>query len=997
MSFQEKDFESAIEENLTTSGGFEKSTELGFDKHKGYIPTDLIKYIKNSQPKKWEKIEKQYGHETEAYFLKRVENTINENGLLHTIRNDFVITGTKFKLIYFKPETTINEELNNQYEKNICKCVRQLHYSSKNNNSLDMVLFINGFPIVTMELKNQYTGQTVQNAINQYKFDRNSEESIFKFNERSLVHFAVDLFEVYMTTKLNGEKTYFLPFNQGSNGAGQIGGKGNPNNVEDFGTSYLWKNVLKKDKLLEILAKFLHLEYDKRKTFKTGKMIFPRYHQLDVVTKLIENTKTYGSGKNYLIQHSAGSGKSNSIAWLSYRLASLHDENNNKIFDSVVVVTDRKVLDDQLQETIGQFEHVSGLVAKIGKNQTSQDLLRAINDGKKIIITTLQKFPIIYKDIKSNNKKFAIIIDEAHSSQTGRSAIKLKEGLGDTESILEEYAKQEYEQEENIIDDEDKMLNELASHGQHSNMSFYAFTATPKEKTLQLFGTKMEKGSYRPFHIYSMKQAIEEGFILDVLQNYMTYNMYYKIVKKSVENPEIKLTNGMKQIANYTSLHPHNISQKAAIMIEQFMNTTSKKIGGKGKAMVVTSSRLHAIRYMEEFKRYIKKHHLEDNIKVLVAFSGEIKDEGNSYTETKLNIDSKGQHIKENALPKYFENDFNVLIVAEKYQTGFDEPLLHTMFVDKKLSGIKAVQTLSRLNRTCIGKVDTFVLDFVNSAEEIQASFQPYYEGTVLTQGVDPNNIYDIANRVNSYKIFDLEQVEGFTKIYYSNELDMGKLNGYLFPSIEKYNKLKQDEQKDFKSILQAFLRAYSFIVQVARMMDKDIQKKYIFCKYLNTVLPKETTKTIDIIDKIDLQYYRLEKQYEGRIELAEEEGKLNPPKGTIGKKSEEKVTLNEIVDKINEKYATEFTNMDKVFEQLTLDFIDDEQMVNYANSNDEEAFKKLYNQEFPKKAIKRYQQNNELFDILMSKDGAMDEVMNSLFSLIYKKLNDKADEIEKK
>lgn len=646
MSFQEKDFERAIEEYLTTNGGYEKSTELGFDTYKGYMPKDLIDFIKNSQIKKWKKIEKQYGSETEEYFLKRIENVISENGLLYTLRNDFIINGTKFKLIYFKPETTINEELNNQYEKNICKCVRQLHYSSKNNNSLDTVLFINGFPIVTMELKNEYTGQTVQDAIKQYKNDRNPKEPIFKFNERSLVHFAVDLFEVYMTTKLNEEKTYFLPFNQGSNGAGEVGGKGNPNNSENFGTAYLWENVLYKDRLLEILAKFLHLEYDKKKTFKTGKMIFPRYHQLDVVTKLVDSSKTYGSGKNYLIQHSAGSGKSNSIAWLSYRLASLHDKNDNKIFDSVIIVTDRKVLDSQLQDTIGQFEQVSGMVAKIGKNQTSKDLLKAINDGKKIIITTLQKFPIIYNEINSQNKKFAIIIDEAHSSQTGRAATKLKEGLGDTETILEEYAKQEYEQEEKVIDDEDKMLNELAAHGQHSNMSFYAFTATPKEKTLQLFGEKMKDGSYRPFHIYSMKQAIEEGFILDVLRNYMTYNMYYKIIKKSSEDPEIKLSKGMKQIANYESLHPHNISQKTAIMIEQFRNTTSKKIGGNAKAMLVTRSRLHAIRYLKEFKKYIKQHNLEDDIKVLVAFSGEVKDEGNTYTETKLNIDFKRSEYK---------------------------------------------------------------------------------------------------------------------------------------------------------------------------------------------------------------------------------------------------------------------------------------------------------------------------------------------------------------
>ena len=992
MEIKEKNFEESIELYLTTKGGFQKSTEFGFDAQKGYIPSDLIEFIKSSQLKKWEKIQKQYGSETESYFLKRVENSISENGLLYTLRNDFPLNGTKFKLVYFKPETKINEELLDEYNKNICKCVRQLHYSTKNRNSLDTVLFINGFPIVTIELKNEYTGQTVQDAIKQYKNDRSPDEPIFKFNERSLVHFAVDLFEVYMTTKLDNEKTYFLPFNQGSNGAGNVGGKGNPNNTEDFCTSYLWKNVLEKDNLMEILSKFMHLEYDKKKSFKTGKMIFPRYHQLDVVKKLIKDVKQVGSGKNYLIEHSAGSGKSNSIAWLSYRLASLHNNKDEKIFDSVIVVTDRKVLDGQLQDTIGQFEHVSGLVEKIDKNKTSKDLLQAINDGKKIIITTLQKFPVIYSEINSQNKKFAVIVDEAHSSQTGRAAAKLKEGLGDTEKILEEYARQEYEQEENIIDDEDKMLNELVAHGQHDNMSFFAFTATPKDKTLQLFGEKQADGSYRPFHIYSMKQAIEEGFILDVLQNYMTYNMYYKIVKKSSEDPEVKMSKGMKQIANYESLHPHNISQKAAIMIEQFLNTTSKKIGGNAKAMVVTPSRLHAVRYLQEFRRYIKEHNLEDDIKVLVAFSGEVKDKGETYTETKLNIDKSGEHIKENALPEYFNSDFNVLIVAEKYQTGFDEPLLHTMFVDKKLSGVKAVQTLSRLNRTCIGKVDTFVLDFVNSAEDIQASFQPYYEGTILTEGVDPNNVYDICKRVEAYKIFDIDQARDFSKTYYDDEENMGKLSGYLYPSIQRYNALKNEDKKEFKSILQAFLRAYTFIAQVSRMMDKEIQMKYIFCKYLNSVLPKETETDVNLKDKIDLQYYRLEKQFEGRIELVEEEGKLNPSKGTIGKDDEDNAPLSEIVDKINERYGTDFTNIDKVFEQLTLDFVDDDEMVSYAGYNNEN-FRKIYNAEFPKKAIRRYKQNNELFDTLMSKDGAMEEVMNSLFSLVYKKLKDKARE----
>ena len=992
METKEINLEEKIEEYLTTKGGYVKSNELGYDALKGYKPSSLIKFIKTTQSKSWKKLEEIHGSITEDYFLKMVENQIKEFGLLATLRSKIKLNGLEFRLIYFRPETGINEENVELYNNNYCECVRQLHYSVNNNNSLDVTLFINGFPLVTMELKNQYTGQDVNNAVRQYKEDRDANEPIFRFNERSLVHFAVDLFECKMTTKLNGINTYFLPFNQGSNGAGNVGGAGNPNNEEGFGTAYLWEKVLRKDILFEILQKYMHLEYDKKKSYKTGKMIFPRYHQLDVVTKLVKDVKKTGSGKNYLIQHSAGSGKSNSIAWLAYRLSSLHDKDDNKIFDSVIVITDRRVLDNQLQDTIYQFDHVDGTVEKIDKDKNSKDLLKAINDGKKIIITTLQKFPIIYKDIDSCGKKFAVIIDEAHSSQTGIAARKLKEGLGNTEEVLELYAREELTWEKDTPDDEDKLLNELASHGMHTNMSFFAFTATPKDKTLQMFGTKQPDGSYKAFHTYSMQQAIEEGFILDVLKNYMTYNMYYKIVKTAVEDKKMKSSKGMRAIARYESLHPHNLSQKAAIMIEHFLNTTQYKIDGKAKAMVVTSSRLHAVRYLKEFRKYIKEHNLE-GIDVLAAFSGEVRDEGEVYTEPKLNKDYKAnnEEIKENQLPKRFHEDYNVLIVADKYQTGFDEPLLHTMFVDKPLSGVKAVQTLSRLNRTYPGKTDTFVLDFVNKPEDIQAAFQPYYQGTVLTQGADPNMVYSIYKRVESFRLFNEEQVHEFAKTYYSSEENMEKLNFYLYPARTKYMDMEKSDQLEFKSTLQAFIRNYAFIVQVARMMDKDIQEKYIFCKYLNMVLPKDHTKLEILDDKIELEFYRLEKAYEGSIELTKEEGDLEPPTGNIGKSTEEaEENLSTIIERINDKYHTNFTNMDKVMEQITQDFVDDDQMVQYAKNNDPEEFRKVYNEEFKKKAFKRYQQNSEMFEKMMSEEGYMEDFMTSMFKYIYESLKNK-------
>lgn len=993
METKEINLEEKIEKYLINGGGYSPSTEVGYDANKGYKPKSLLEFIQTTQSKNWDRLCQIHGDTTAEYFCTMVEKEIKEFGLLQTLRGKIKLNGIEFRLVYFKPETDINPDLGELYNKNVCECVRQLHYSVSNNNSLDVVLFINGFPIVTMELKNQYTGQDVNNAKRQYREDRDCNEPIFKFNERGLVHFAVDLFECEMTTKLAGSKTYFLPFNQGSNGAGNVGGKGNPNNPDGFGTAYLWENVLNKDVLFEILEKYMHLEYDHRKqTYKQGKMIFPRYHQLDVVTKLVRDVKKNGSGKNYLIQHSAGSGKSNSIAWLSYRLSSLHDAENNKIFDSVIVITDRKVLDNQLQDTIYQFDHVEGTVVKIDKNKTSKDLLEAINDNKKIIITTLQKFPIIYQEIESKGKKFAVIIDEAHSSQTGRSATKLKEGLGNTEEVLEEYARQELLEENNLPDEQDLLLNELAAHGMHSNMSFFAFTATPKEKTLQMFGTKQSDGSYRPYHIYSMQQAIEENYILDVLKNYMTYNMFYKIVKTSVEDPEVKSSKGMKAIARYESLHPHNLSQKAAIMIEHFLNTTQYKIGGKAKAMVVTSSRLHAVRYLKEFRKYIKENNLS-NIDVLVAFSGEVYDGGDKYTESGMNIDYKAnnEHIKENQLPQRFHDDYNVLIVADKYQTGFDEPLLHTMFVDKPLSGVKAVQTLSRLNRTCQGKSDTFILDFVNTAEDIQKSFQPFYQGTVLTEGADPNMIYQIYKRVEAFRLFDDNQVSEFAKIYYSGKEEMEKLNFYLYPARTKYMDMDKADQREFKSVLQAFLRNYAFIVQVARMMDKDIQEKYIFCKYLNTVLPREYTKIEMLDDKIELEYYRLEKEFEGSIELTKEEGHLYPPTGNIGKKTdEEKEPLSVIVDRINEKYHTNFTNMDKVMEQITNDFLADEDMVRFAKNNNAEQFRKVYQEEFPKKTYRRYKENNEMFDKMMSEPGYMEDFMKSMFKFIYENLKNK-------
>ena len=623
---REKRFEQDIEASLLTHGGYQKGNPAAFDRERALDTGTFLAFIRASQPKQWERYTGVYGADSERQLIERFCREVRLVGLLKVLRQGFTDRGIKFRPVFWKPETSMNALSQAQYAANILHCTRQLHYSPVNENSVDIVLFLNGIPVVSMELKCQFTGQSVANAMEQYKFDRSGRDPIFTFKNRVLVHFAVDLTQVYMTTRLEGERTYFLPFNQGSNGAGNVGGKGNPDNPNGYDTAYLWEQVLCKDRLLEILHKYLHLQVEKDKktgAVKSERMIFPRYHQLDVVTKLLEDVRAHGAGRNYLIQHSAGSGKSNSIAWLAHRLAGLHDARDEKIFQSVIIVTDRRVLDSQLQNTVYQFDHVEGVVQKIDKN--AAQLKDAIEAGAGIIITTLQKFPVIYKEVKAGNKRFAVIVDEAHSSQTGDAARKLKHALADTEKVLEEYARQEYQEEAQRKDDEDKLLDELAAQGQQENLSFFAFTATPKEKTLQMFGRRDENGKYRPFHIYSMRQAIEEGFILDVLQNYMTYNMYYKIAKAITDDPELDTAAGVRAIRRFETLHPHNISQKTTVMLEHFRNVTRQKIGGRAKAMVVTPSRLHAVRYLLEFKRQIEQKGYKD-LDVLVAFSGEVED-----------------------------------------------------------------------------------------------------------------------------------------------------------------------------------------------------------------------------------------------------------------------------------------------------------------------------------------------------------------------------------
>ena len=983
----EKRFEQDIETfMLSIEGGYTKSTDT-YDANCGLYVDTLIKFIQNTQPKEWARFENANKVNPINKFIQAFNLACDEYGLLHILRYGFKHRGITFRICYFKPESSLNEVAMANYEANIINCNRQWYYSADCRNSVDMVLVVNGIPVFAFELKNQYTGQTVDNAKRQWMYDRDPREICFQFNKRILTYFCIDHLEAWMATKLAGKETVFLPFNQGSNGAGNDGGKGNPANPDGYPTAYLWEQVFQKDSMMDILQRFIHL--NKKDNKKKHSMIFPRYHQLDVVRKLIVDVSKNGSGKNYLIQHSAGSGKSNSIAWTTYRLASLHNKDNKPIFSSVIVITDRTVLDAQLQATISSFDHTVGAIETIGEGKNSKDLRDAINNGIRIIVTTLQKFPVIYQEVdKQNGRNFAIIVDEAHSSQTGSSALKLKTALADTEAALREYAEIEGKAEE---DPDDKLLQEMINHGKHKNLSFFAFTATPKDKTLEIFGTEYADGSFHPFHIYSMRQAIEEGFILDVLQNYMTYKTCFEIANSTPDNPEVPASKASKVIKNFQQLHPYNISQKAKIIVETFRETTKEKIGGNGKMMVVTSSRLAAVRYYHEVKRYIEQMRYND-IDILVAFSGAVKDEDEEYTEAKLNVRKDGSHISENQTKAEFHDNFNVLIVAEKYQTGFDEPLLHTMIVDKKLKGVKAVQTLSRLNRTCNGKYDTFILDFINTKEDIIEAFQPFYQETYLEHEVNVDLIYQVQNTLRGFAIYSDTEISAFCKEYFQtkgqNERAMGRMTSILKPIADRYNAKTIDERYNFRRDIRKFVKWYGYISQVVRMFDKELHQEFIFCSYLIKLLPAKKVEMIDIESKLKLEFYKLQKTFEGAITLEEKKGSYAGG-DSVGAKGENKKTpLDEIIEKINEKYKGLFSDADRVLIISLQDkLMKDDKLKKIVKTTEPKIFNDIFPKIFGNVAEESYKQSQEAYTSLFQDTTKYNIIMQVLADYVYSKM----------
>lgn len=967
----------------------------------------LVNFIQTTQPKAWDRFERMCNSDSTAKFAKVFNDAVDRLGMVAVLKHGFKHRGIPFKVVFFKPESGLNESAADRYAKNVCRCIRQFHFAETGNQTIDMVLDVNGIPLVSIELKDQFTGQDVENAMRQWREDRDPRCRCLKFNTRMVAFFAVDLENVYMTTKLEGAKTFFLPFNQGSAGAGNDGGAGNPANPDGYATSHLWEVALQKDSLLDIVNKFLHLEVKEETELdargnevkrKKERIIFPRYHQLDSVRKVIADVRANGTGKNYLVQHSAGSGKSNSIAWTAYRLASLFVD-DTPLFDSVVVVTDRRVLDSQLQETISGFDHAIGSVVTIGKDKTSADLRDAINGGDRLIVSTLQKFPVIYEQVESKGKRFAIIVDEAHSSQTGTSALKLKSALADKRDALEEYAEIEAEAEDAAADWEDQLADELASHGRHKNLTFVAFTATPKEQTLEIFGDEWPDGSFHPFHVYSMRQAIEEGFIMDPLANYVSYSEAVELARTVPDNPDVPSSPTLKLLRKYKELHPYALGQKAEIIVETFRNVTRTKIRGKGKMMVVTASRLATVRYYHEIKRYMQKKGYDD-IEVLVAFSGAISDpadgpDGPEYTEPVINVGHDGQRVAESQTKAEFHNYGDVLVVAEKYQTGFDEPLLHTLVVDKKLKDVKAVQTLCRVNRIHPDKEDTYILDFVNKPEDIQKAFERFYTETSLSEQINTDLLYQVQTDIRGYGLYDESDIEAAAEIVFtdgkgkSQSNVQGKLAAVLKPAVARYNELNDDERYQVRRKVRSFCKWYTYITQIVRMFDRDLHKEYVYLSYLRHLLKVEKIPVEAVDDKVEMRFYKLKQEFEGSISLEPGGGVLDP--GGAAKTvtpDKKRDPLQVLVDKFNEQWAGNFTEGDRVvIDTLWKRIAENPQVADTIRRDGRQVFESsLLPKVFDEEARRAYVENTDSFTSLFEDSEKYRAMMSAIGQLLVEK-----------
>lgn len=991
----ELDFETAIEHGLINVGGFTKGSPTNFDAATALFPNDVIAFIRTSQAARWGELEAMLKDRTAATIIESLVKELQSKGALGVLRHGFKCYGKPLRLAFFRPNSGMNPEAEARYAANRLTITRQVTFTSevlKNPNQtnrrciIDVVLAVNGLPVVTAELKNPLTGQRAEDACKQYQHDRDGRDALFRFKERALVHFAVDPDEVWMTTQLKGEETVFLPFNRGHNF-----GAGNPPAEGNWKTYYLWDDVLRGDSLLDILQRFMHLEITERtvetptglRTIRKEAMIFPRYHQLDAVRRLIVHAREHGSGHNYLIQHSAGSGKSNTIAWLSHRLASLHDGKDQKVFHSVVIITDRLVLDQQLQNTVYQFEHKTGVVEKIDEN--TQQLARALSSGTPIIISTIQKFPFISQAIKTleakgervkietRDRRFAVIVDEAHSTQSGETVAALK-GILNKDAIADAIANQAGDEEDGDLSEEvkAKLRREMMQRARQPNLSFFAFTATPKFKTKLVFDEPASTGT-SPFHEYSMRQAIEEGFIHDVLQNYVTYKRFFGLVKRVEGDPDVPKKKAAKALGQFLELHPVNIEQVVAVIIEHFRMRVMHELGGRAKAMVVTGSRLSAVRYKNAFDRYIdaKRYH---GIRALVAFSGSVEDPdlpGLSFTEVRMN-----DGLPEKELPKRFErDDYRVLIVAEKYQTGFDQPLLQTMYVVKKLAGVQAVQTLSRLNRTAPGKARTFVLDFQNDEDDIYKAFKPYYEATPVGENADPQRLNELHHQLLQAAIFTPADVKEFAAVWFKPRRDPSGqdhkvMNSVLDRVTDRFKNAEETEQEKFRGTLTAFCNLYSFLSQIMPYSDEELERLYAFLRNLSSKLPPPGDgKKFVLNDDVALKFFRLQQVSEGVIDLSA--GEVQPLKGPtdVGTAAEKEVhvALSTLVAKLNEHFGTDFTDADQFFfDQVRATAEQDKKIVEAAQANNFANFSAYFDRVLEDIFIDRMEGNEAIFSRVM-------------------------------
>lgn len=993
----EKLFEDAISEYLVNHGGYglckigtEERTD--FDATLGLDIAELFTFIEVTQPDEWRALVTNYGGDEEfatAGFAKRLGDQIDANGTVDVLRQGVVDHGVTIKLAYFKPAHALTPELGERYAANRLTVTRQLPYEAGSNKTLDLCLFVNGIPVATAELKNQLTGQSADHAIAQYRRDRDPKN--ITLSRRALVHFAVDDKAVAMTTKLAGKDTRFLPFNIGDPPGW---GTGNPVNPDGHRTSYLWERVWSRDAWLDILARFIHVDRPDKGSPAVRKaaesVIFPRYHQWDAVLRLEAHAREHGAGQSYLVEHSAGSGKSNTIAWTAHRLSSLHDASNTKVFDKVLVITDRVILDRQLQDTIFQFEHKHGVVQRIDDN--SQQLADALaGEEARIIITTLQKFPFVLDKIGSlPARRYAVIVDEAHSSQTGEAAKDLRFALSESdEQELTAAEAEDIDLLTGAVDPvEDALAKAVAARGKQTNLSFFAFTATPKGRTLELFGALNTDGKYEPFHLYSMRQAIEEGFIMDVLASYTTYATYWKIEKAIADDPEYDSAKARRAIARFVSLHPYQLAQKAEIIVEHFRGHTAGKIGGHAKAMVVTSSRLHAVRYKNAIDAYITEHGYTD-LNTLVAFSGKVIDGGLEFTESRMNGFPEAQTAEQ-----FDTDDYQVLIVAEKFQTGFDQPLLHTMYVDRVLTGLAAVQTLSRLNRIHPEKSDTFVLDFRNDADEIAAAFEPWYGKTVAIPS-DANLLSDTRAALNPFDVLREEEMAEVAALILTlkDATDHGAIYAGLDPAVVRFHAMDEEDRLAFRDALVRFVRTYSFLSQIVSFNSTDMERDYVYCRALASCLrDQDTIERLDLGSEVELTHLRTQVTFSGSVSLEAEQGELTtfPGEGR-GKQNDPDIeTLSQIIDVLNERFGLDLVEADQLlFNQYEQEWVDDPELAAQARENTMDNFSLVFKRKFLDTIVGRMDSNEEIFKRILDDEDFQDVLANYYLAKVYDRLRE--------